>query len=426
MAKSILFTAEELAALQSFYSNELKEAKEKVKSIEAVLNKIGSVPKKRGRKPAPEKKDIETELNTSLNQINSAAPKKQGRPSSKKVSSEAPKRRGRPRKGLPTEVESKDLLAPKRRGRPRKTIVASNIAPKKRGRPKKEVISIETGSSPKRRGRPKKDNLIVSKTIAPKRRGRPKKDALEVSESTTPKRRGRPKKVSSAAEIKVLAAKPARKRVRVDKKAAPASLAKERGGNVKTEVVELTLTEKPAKKRARKAKLKVGTATLARKKAERTVKGSPKATKVVIPKKSVAKVIEPVDNKIGLEAKIAALENQVEKAKEVVNKTKKASAAKSKSSGSIKLTYNNFLLELLTKEERFLSTPEINESAFDTYRTKEADKRKIKSTLQTTLHRLESENLIQLRKKIGERLSYWAVPSVSDFGFIKDDSKSKK
>ncbi|MEX1188350.1 MAG: hypothetical protein WED33_03765 [Bacteroidia bacterium] len=448
MAKTIEFTAEELAALQAFYSKQLQETKERLHSIESIIRKIGTIPKKRGRKPTATKNDINSELKASLSSLTSAPAKKRGRPGKIKTESTAPKRRGRPKK----EVKAELISEPKRRGRPSKTSASTptSSAPKKRGRPSK--VS-EATTSAKRRGRPAKA-VVVSPSA--KRRGRPAKVKLA---SPASKRRGRPAKAkeetvkqaspaksNSSSKVKTEVAAPKRRGRPAKETKSATSTAKKRQGRPAKAV---SIVSTPVKKRGRPSK-----ALTIASESSTTIKTSKNDAKSPRGRKPVSKKIEvqSIDLTPSKEmaAKIEALASKMESVKsittsssssEVVAKkaaTKKATpkkvakektASKKKSgpqkavkmpNNDGKLTYNNFIIDLLNKEERFLSTPEINEAAFETYRTIESEKKKIKSTLQTTLHRLNSDNMIQLRKKDGDKLSYWASSSVSDYGFLPE------
>ncbi|HPH81735.1 MAG TPA: hypothetical protein PL185_04150, partial [Flavobacteriales bacterium] len=121
MAKNIEFSAEEMSELHAFYIQEMEKAEERLKAIKSIIAKIGTAPKKRGRKPSAEK-----QLTKSISaDLKAAAPKVAGR------------KRGRPAKPKTDAPKA----APKRRGRPAKVtaspVVASSTAPVVATEPKK-------------------------------------------------------------------------------------------------------------------------------------------------------------------------------------------------------------------------------------------------------------------------------------------------
>lgn len=478
MAKTIEFTADELSALKAFYSNQFEETKDRLRIIESILKKIGTVPQKRGRKPSSVINKVDSEMKAALEILSPMPAKKRGRPAKPKAEQSSSKRRGRPSK---TKEETTVVSATKKRGRPAKD--TKPVVTKRRGRPAKAKVESEISNAPKRRGRPAKSNVDANVAVIQKRRGRPAKVKIENSVSlspkgfekpasskadkivsTVPKRRGRPAKLTTKKPVSVVPkrrGRPAKAKIETLVSATPPkpkevidsnlkadsnspTLSKRAGRSVKTKIAK----NSSSKKEVIPSKVETTTSELVNPKVK---KGSVKSKKVAtkanvskakkvkpeslvtpkgVTKKKISEKIDvaPIELKQSKEiaAKIEALEKKVQDAKAKVQSSKSSlkkkpaplkAAKPSEEKG--KLTYNNFILDLLAKEERFLSTPEINESAFNSYRTKETEKKKIRSTLQTTLHRLEADNLIQLRKKENDRLSYWAIPSVSDYGFLK-------
>ena len=149
---------------------------------------------------------------------------------------------------------------------------------------------------------------------------------------------------------------------------------------------------------------------------------------VVAKKPAIVKEDKPVSAAPVAESKVvSAKAPKAPKASAKKPATKKASkpAAEKKSSGgddSKKMTFTAFIVQELKRENRFYSTPEISEAAFVFYGTEEAEKSKVRSTIQKSLHRLADDNQIKQRKKLDDRLSYWALPKVADGEFQLPDA----
>jgi len=395
MTQNIAFSDAEISELRNFYINELNLAEDRVKNIRAILSKIGNSPvKKRGRKPKAASVGSDTQ-NTAV-QV-------------------APKRRGRPKKneGIAAAVSSKSTG--KRRGRPStKNSVSAEVpakTSKRRGpRIKKSLANIE--------------NLIHadnnSVALPAKKRGR--KPGVKNNTSTglnsnnlpaIPKKRGRKPgsgKKAVAADVSNIAAVVKKQRGRKPgsgKKAAvegsntlvviKKTRGRKPGSNPKSTSLSTDNAAVPAKKtRGRK---KNNVAESANLKAEAAVKSAkaPKA-KTTAKKESKPKMVKPA----------------------VVSKAKKvtAAAAPKPERQTKKKMMHEFINEILSSAPRFYTTDELVQRGIKKFNLKGKEKDTAKNSIQLALNSLQSESKIKRRRKEKDRQAYWALPSISDEGYI--------
>ncbi len=373
MTQNIAFSDAEINELRNFYINELNLAEDRVKNIRAILSKIGTAPapKKRGRKAKVLKtvSEIQTPLVPS-----------------------APKRRGRPRKNVDAAIKP----AGKRRGRPSTKnveITASLVKTGKRRGPrvKKSLASIEnlihTASSSavtsaKKRGRKPGSKSVLNKA------------QINTNESGAKKRGRKPGSVkktvlAEASNNSVLTKKPRGRRPGAAKAIASSA-------NSDVTVEKKSRGRKKNTVPAAVENVSSNSSSVSKSTAKKTTKGI--TAKTDVKKESKPKAVKPA---------------VVAKAKK-----EKASPAPKPERQTKKKVMHEFIIEILSSAPRFYTTDELVQRGIKKFNLKGKEKDTAKNSIQIALNTLQSENKIKRRRKEKDRQAYWALPSISDEGYI--------
>ena len=400
MTQNIAFSDAEINELRNFYINELSLAEDRVKNIRAILSKIGTAPaKKRGRKAKAlvTASEIQTPLATS-----------------------APKRRGRPRKNAEVVVKP----AGKRRGRPSTKNVEILASPVKTGkrrgpRVKKALANIE--------------NLINSEngvTVAPaKKRGRKPgvksgvTSAKTNTNETGVKKRGRKpgsgKKAatSEASNNTAVAKKPRGRKLGSGKKAAAieafdnASVAKKTRGRKPGAAKTITASANNSasfEKKSRGRKKNMAPANVENASANGNIESASKT--------SAKKSIKVSKAKTG--ARKESKPKAVKPAVVAKAKKEKVAPAPKPERQTKKKVMHDFINEILSSAPRFYTTDELVQRGIKKFNLKGKEKDTAKNSIQIALNTLQSESKIVRRRKEKDRQAYWALPSISDEGYI--------
>ena len=370
MTQNIAFSDAEINELRNFYINELNLAEDRVKNIRAILSKIGTAPaKKRGRKAKAS--NLASEIQTSSLQS-------------------APKRRGRPKKNADAAVKP----AGKRRGRPSTKNVDNSAVPAKTGkrrgpRVKKALVGIE--------------NLINNDTNAAaptaKKRGRKPgvKSIISINNDSIAKKRGRKpgsgKKAATAeATNNIVVAQKTRGR-----KPGAAKLAAASANNQVT-------PEKKTRGRKKNSDLASVDKNKSNGNTESAAKTSAqKSTKALKEKTGVKKASKPKAVKPAVVAKA---------------KKEKAAPEPKPERQTKKKVMHEFINEILSSAPRFYTTDELVQRGIKKFNLKGKEKDTAKNSIQIALNTLQSESKIKRRRKEKDRQAYWALPSISDEGYI--------
>ncbi|MFN5319649.1 MAG: hypothetical protein ACK5CY_12490, partial [Bacteroidia bacterium] len=83
-----------------------------------------------------------------------------------------------------------------------------------------------------------------------------------------------------------------------------------------------------------------------------------------------------------------------------------------------KKVMHEFINEILSSAPRFYTTDELVQRGIKKFNLKGKEKDTAKNSIQIALNTLQSESKIKRRRKEKDRQAYWALPSISDEGYI--------